>query len=124
MREGLELIVGLRSNNVCLYYEVIEAIMLADVYSFGLLLNIPRKTVYRHYELYKIVVLSTRISNNAYAWFEIGCDYFGINLLQRTYLTMKEVDILKCRGEDIVICPANQAFYSTEVDSCSLSLYL
>ena len=41
--EGLVLIVGLRSNNVCLYYEVIEAIMLADVYSFGLVLNIPLK---------------------------------------------------------------------------------
>ena len=41
--EGLELIVGLLSNNVCLYYEVIEAIMLADFYSFGLVLNIPLK---------------------------------------------------------------------------------
>ena len=40
--EGLELVVGLRSNNVCLYYEVIEAIMLADVYSFGLVLNVPQ----------------------------------------------------------------------------------
>ena len=45
--EGLELIVGLRSNDVCLYYEVIEAIMLADVYSFGLVLNVPIKTVER-----------------------------------------------------------------------------
>ena len=68
-----------------------------------------------------MVVLPTRISDHAYAQFEIGYDYFGINLLQRTYLTMTEVDILKCRGEDIVICPANQAVYSTEVDSCSLS---
>ena len=41
--EGLELVVGLRSNNVCLYHEVIEAIMLADVYSFGLVLHIPLK---------------------------------------------------------------------------------
>ena len=41
--EGLVLIVGLGSNHVCLYYEVIEAIMLADVYSFGLVLNIPLK---------------------------------------------------------------------------------
>ena len=45
--EGLVLIVGLRSNDVCLYYEVIEAIMLADVYSFGLVLNVPIKTVER-----------------------------------------------------------------------------
>ena len=41
--EGLVLIVGLRSNNVCLYYEVTEAIMLADVYSFGLVITIPLK---------------------------------------------------------------------------------
>ena len=41
--EGLVLIVGLRSNNVCLYYEVVEAIMLADVYSFVLVLNVPLK---------------------------------------------------------------------------------
>ena len=37
---------------------------------------------------------------------------------------MTEVVILRCRGEGIVICPANQTVYSTEVDSCSLSLYL
>ena len=83
------------------------------------------KTANRQYELYKMVVLLTRISDNAYAQFEIGYYYyFGINLLQRTYLTMTEVAFLKCRGEDIEICPANQAVYSTEVDSCSLSLYL
>ena len=41
--EGLVLIVVLRSKHVCLYYDVIEAIMLADVYSFGLVQNIPLK---------------------------------------------------------------------------------
>ena len=122
--EGLELIVGLRPNNVYLYYELVEAIMLADVHSFKLVLNVPLKTVDRQHELYKIFVLPTRILVNAYAQFEVGYDYFGINLLQRTYLTRTEVDILKCRGEGIVICPTNQAVYSTEVDSCSLSLYL
>ena len=59
---------------------VIEAIMLADVYRFRLVLNVPLKTVDRQYELYKMVVLPTRISDNAYAQFEIGYDYFGINL--------------------------------------------
>ena len=53
--EGLVLIVGLRTNDVCLYYEVIEAFMLADVYSFGLVLNVPIKTVNRQYDLYKMV---------------------------------------------------------------------
>ena len=65
-----------------------------------------------------MVVLPTRISDNTYAQFEIGYDYFGINLLQRTYLTMTEVDVLKCRGECIMIFPTNQAVYSTDIDSC------
>ena len=41
--EGLVLIVGLRSNHVYLYYDVVEAIMLADVHSFKLVLNVPLK---------------------------------------------------------------------------------
>ena len=73
------------------------------------------KTANRQYELYKMVVLPTRISDNAYAQFVIGYDYFGINLLQRTCLTMTEVDILKCRGEDFVICPANQPFIAPKL---------
>ena len=37
---------------------------------------------------------------------------------------MTEAAILKCRGEDFVTYQSNQAVYSTEVDSCCLSLYL
>ena len=63
--EGFELVFGLHLNSVYLYYEVIEAIMLADVNSFKLVLRVPLKTVNRQYELYKMVVLPTRISDNA-----------------------------------------------------------
>jgi hypothetical protein len=122
--EGCELIAGLRPNDVYLYYKVIQTVMLADVYSFKLVLNVPLKTVNRQYELYKMVVLPTHILNNTYAQFEIGNHYFGINLLQRAYLTLSEVDVLKSREEDIKIYLANQAVYSTEVNSCALSLYL
>jgi hypothetical protein len=71
-----------------------------------------------------MVVLPTRIFNNTCAQFEIRKDYFGINSLQCTYFTLSGEDILKCRGEDITICPANQAIYSTDVNSRALSLYL
>ena len=43
--EDLELIVGLRPNNVYMYYGVVEAIMFADVHSFKLVLNVPLETV-------------------------------------------------------------------------------
>ena len=73
--------------------------------------------------MYRMVVLPTRILNNTSVQFDIGKDYFGINLLQRSYLTLTEMDVVKCRGKDIMICPAEQAVYSKEVDSCALSLY-
>ena len=64
--EGLELIVGLRSNNVYFYYEVVEAIMLADVHSFVLVLNIPLKLSTDNMNCTKMVVLPTRIADNAH----------------------------------------------------------
>jgi hypothetical protein len=62
--EGCELIAELRPKNVYLYYEVIQAVMLADLHSFKLVLNVPLKTVNRQYEMYKMVVLPTRVFNS------------------------------------------------------------
>jgi hypothetical protein len=122
--DGYELIIGLSPNQVYMHYEVIQTAMLADTHSFKLVLNVPLKTIGRQFELYKIVVLPTRILNNTYAQYDIGKDYFAINLLQRTHLTLTEADVTECRGEQIMICPANRAVYNSEVNSCTWSLYL
>jgi hypothetical protein len=39
--DGYDLIAGFRLNNVYLYYEVIQAIILADLRRFKLVLNVP-----------------------------------------------------------------------------------
>jgi hypothetical protein len=101
---------------VYLYYEIIQAIILADVHSFKLVLNVSLKSMNRLYTLYGMVVLPTRISNNTYDQSEIGKDYFGIDLLQRSYLTLTKMDVVKCSGICIMICPANHAVCSTEID--------
>jgi hypothetical protein len=75
------------------------------------------------FSLYRVAVLPTRIFNNTFVQFEIEKDYFGIDILQRRYLTLTEMDLVKCHGKDIAICPANHAVYSTEIDSCALSLF-
>jgi hypothetical protein len=33
------------------------------------------------------------------------------------------MDLVKCRAKDVIICPANHALYSTESDSCAMSLF-
>jgi hypothetical protein len=67
-------------------------------------------------------VLPVRIFNNSFVQFEVEKDYFGIDILQR-HLTLTEMDLVKCRGKDILICPADHAVYSTEINSCELSLF-
>ena len=105
------------------YYDMIQAMVLADVHSFKLLLNVPLKTVNKHFELYEIVEFPTQLFKNTFAKFVVEEDYFAINFLQRTYFTMSSADILKCKGKEILICPVSKAVYSMEANSCVLSLY-
>ena len=121
--ERYELIAGLSPNNMFLYYEMVQAMVLADAHIFNLVFYVPLKTVNRHFELFKIAVFPARIFNNTYAKFVVEKEYFAINLLQRTYFTMSSTEISKCKGKHVMICPASQAVYTTEVDSCILSLY-
>ena len=76
--EGREMIAGLNLNNMYLYYDMIQAMVLADVHSFKLVLNVPLKTVNRHFELYEIVVFPTQLFNNTFAKFVVEEDYFAI----------------------------------------------
>jgi hypothetical protein len=61
--EGYELIVGNDLHLMYWYYDIIQATMLVDLHGFKLILNIPIKSVNRHYDLYQVVTLPTRILN-------------------------------------------------------------
>ena len=107
--EGYELIAGLSPNNMLLYYEMVQVMVLDDTHSFNLVLYVPVKTVNRHFELFKIAVFPTRIFNNTHAKFVVEKEYLAINLLQRTYFTMSSTEISKCKEKHVMICPASQA---------------
>jgi hypothetical protein len=68
-------------------------------------------------------LLPNRIFNHSFVQSEVEKDYFGIDVLQRHYLTLTEVDLVKCRGKDFYICPADYAIYSIETNYCALSLF-
>jgi hypothetical protein len=106
-----------------MHYEMIQAVMLADLHTFKLVMIVPLKAMNVHFTLYSVAVLPIRIFNNSFVQFEVEKDYFGIDILQRPYLTLTEMDLVKCRGKDILIRPADHAVYSTEINSCALSLF-
>jgi hypothetical protein len=83
--------------------------------------NIAIKTLNRHYDLYQVVALPTRILNRTYAKFKIA-ELFCIEFTSAFLLYDSELTI--CQGKDIKICPAEKAVYSMDVSSCALSLYL
>jgi hypothetical protein len=84
---------------------------------------VPLKTMNVQFTLYRVAVLPVRIYNNSFVQLEVQKDYFGIDVLQRHYLTLTKVDFVKCRGKDFYICPADYAIYSTEINSCALSFF-
>jgi hypothetical protein len=51
-----DLIVSLRPNNVFMYYEMIQAAMLADLHSLKLLMIVPLKTMNVQFTLYRVAV--------------------------------------------------------------------
>jgi hypothetical protein len=106
-----------------MYYEMIQAAKLADLHSLKLLMIVPLKTMNVQFTLYRVAVLPVRLFNTSFVQFEFEKVYFGIDVLQIHYLTLTEVDLVKCRGKDFYICPAGPAIYSTETNSCALSLF-
>jgi hypothetical protein len=99
--EVYELIGGVNPNNMFLYYEMVQVVVLADLHSFKRALYVPLKTINRFFELYEIVVFPTRILNNTYAKFEVGQEYLAINLLYRTFFTMSDIEVSNCNGKDV-----------------------
>ena len=60
--EGLELIVGTKTDKIYLYYELVQVSVIGDVHSIKLLVNVTLKIVNSQFTLYKTVVLPTRVS--------------------------------------------------------------
>jgi hypothetical protein len=70
---------------------------------------VPLKTMNDQFTLYKVAVLPVRLFNHSFVQFAVEKVYFGIDVLQRHYLTLTEVDLVRCRGREFYICPADHA---------------
>jgi hypothetical protein len=68
---GYDLIISLRPNNVFMYYEMIQAAMLADLHSLKLLMTIPLKTMNVQFTLYRMVLFPVRLLNHSFVQFEV-----------------------------------------------------
>jgi len=74
---GFDIILGTKTENIHLYYEIIEVTAVANVHCIKLIINVPLKTASQLFTLYKISVLPTQISNKNFVQYSIDFPYLS-----------------------------------------------
>jgi hypothetical protein len=76
--EGYELIVGVNSDSIHLYYDLVVIAIVANVHRVHLVFNIPLKPANRHFTRFEMITLTVRISSDIFAKYLLNFKYFGI----------------------------------------------
>ena len=79
--QGYELIMGTQFNNMPWYVKHVKAALLADLYSYMLVLYFPLTMEDRKYELLKVIAFPSRILNTTYVRLDLDTEYFAISTL-------------------------------------------
>jgi len=95
------------------YVKHVKAALLADLYSYMLVLYFPLTMVDRKYELLKVIAFPSRIVNTTDVIFDLDTEYFAISTLRQFYISLSEREMRQCEGDNIMVCPANKAVKST-----------
>ena len=122
--DGYELILGTRVDNVYSYYDLISVTLVGDIHCVKIILNIPLKTVNRHFLLYQVIVLPTRISGDKFVTYSIEHSYLGIDDNWHDFILFTQADLSHCIVNCITICPANIAVYTAQKMTCLSSIYV
>jgi hypothetical protein len=94
--EGYELMVGTRTENLHIYYELAKVSLVANAQSIKLIVSVPLKTTNSYFDLYRIVILPQPIASNKHVRYSIDYTYFAIQHSKRNYLMFSETDYNRC----------------------------
>jgi hypothetical protein len=122
--EGYELLAGTRTKNIYMYYDLAEVTVVGDLHRIQLVIHVPLKTANHVFELYKIVALPARISDQKLVEIRLDYGYFAIDHVQRNYILFTDMELRDCMRGSITVCHADRAVYSTQELTCESSLYL
>jgi len=121
--EGYGLILGTRTENVHIYYELAKVSLVANARSIKLIVSVPLKTTNPYFDLYRTVILPQPIASNKHVRYFFDYTYFGIQHSKCDYLLFTESDYNRCYRGSVTICPSNVPIFSAQTKSCEMSLY-
>jgi hypothetical protein len=90
--EGYELIAGNKLENIHLYYELIKVAIFGDAHHAKLILQVPLSSANHRFCLHIVIALPTRIFNDTFVQYLLDFPYFGIDNIQRNYVSTTEID--------------------------------
>ena len=121
--DSYDLVAGTRVENIHLYYDIIKVTAIANANQITMVMDVPLKTANRHFVLYRIFTLPTRVANGTFIQYLPEFLYIGINDIQHNYVLYTEAELNHCTKGIITVCPADKAIYSTCVVTCASSLF-
>ena len=91
-----ELILDTRLDNVYSYYDLISITLVGYIHCVKIILNIPLNTLNRHFVLYQVIVLPTRISGDKFVMYSIEHSYLGIDDNRHDFILFTQADLSHC----------------------------
>ena len=110
-------------ENIRLYFDLINELVLGNVHGNNILMIIPLKTASNHVTLHRVIVLPTRILENMFIAYEHDYDYLALLFNQRDFALLKEADLKTCRTGILTVCPINIPLYDAKVPACDAELF-
>ena len=111
--EGYELIAGVMTENICLYYELVKVSIATIPHCIRLIISVPLKTANYYFTLYKVVTLPERMSYNKFVQYIVNYPYFGLHNNECDILFAEEY-FNHCIQSSIVVCPVYSAIYNVQ----------
>ena len=121
--EGYELITGTRTENIHLYYNFITLTISRNIQSKYIVLHVSLKNVDRHFALYKLFVLPTRMYGDTFVKYSIEFPYFDLSDNQHGFILLTKADLSHCKINGVTVCPADVAIYNSQTLNCESSLF-
>ena len=97
--------------------------VLGDAHGIKLLMRVPLRTADSHFELYKVIALPTKLSDNKFIRYQVDFPYFAVGHNQQDYVLFSDMDKPLCTEGLLTVCSANTAIYNAQIKSCVSSLY-
>jgi hypothetical protein len=121
--DSYELVAGTMFQDIHLYHELVKVALVGNAHGIQLVISVPLKTAAQLFTLYKIIVLTSRLSIDTFISYQLDYYYFGLAVDQRDYTLLTEADLQRCTTGSITICPTKVPLYHSQVLTCEASLF-